>query len=314
MDLETQVRVELARKVAASRLSIRRTARRLAFDEIEVARPVIEESCALTQSDLIDVIQQTSQDHLLAVTKRTDIGEKVSSALVARGADNILVSLLENASAKISRETYDRVAERAMSNPVLHAPFVRRQRVPLDLLDLLNAIYAKVSSELRREIIGKFQGAAPAKVEEAIEASREHLSTAYGALPRDYQLAKEYVDDLREARPAASFGPGGYAARQQAHIVPDCLLPPGRRRLRSCGPPAGGARHGRPGHYVPCIRLQTHALRHALHAGRGGRRQRSQESELYGELYEKVPVVAAQRAIRFWKIRAKTSESNMVAA
>ena len=49
-DLETQVRIELAQKVAASRLAIRRTARRLAFDDIEVARPVLEKSTALTQS------------------------------------------------------------------------------------------------------------------------------------------------------------------------------------------------------------------------------------------------------------------------
>ncbi|MEQ1783831.1 MAG: response regulator, partial [Hyphomonadaceae bacterium] len=42
-----QVLIELARKVAISRLARRRTARRLAFDVIEVARPVIEGSCAL---------------------------------------------------------------------------------------------------------------------------------------------------------------------------------------------------------------------------------------------------------------------------
>jgi len=49
-DLETQVRVELARKVAASNVPVQRTARRLALDEIDVARPVPEKSKALTET------------------------------------------------------------------------------------------------------------------------------------------------------------------------------------------------------------------------------------------------------------------------
>ena len=95
-DLETQVRVELARKVAESNAPLNRTARRLAMDTIEVARPVIERSRALSETDILDVIQQKSQDHMLAVTKRPDIGEKVSSALVAKGEDRVVASLLEN--------------------------------------------------------------------------------------------------------------------------------------------------------------------------------------------------------------------------
>jgi len=112
-DLETQVRVELARKIARSRAPLGRTARRLAMDEIDVARPVIEESGALTESDILDVIQNKSQDHLLAVTKRPDIGEVVSSALVERGEDRVVVSLLENRTARIDRATFERVASRA---------------------------------------------------------------------------------------------------------------------------------------------------------------------------------------------------------
>ena len=123
-DLETQVRVELARKVAESNAPLNRTARRLAMDTIEVARPVIERSRALSETDILDVIQQKSQDHMLAVTKRPDIGEKVSSALVAKGEDRVVASLLENRTARMDRETYQAVATRAETSPVLHAPFV----------------------------------------------------------------------------------------------------------------------------------------------------------------------------------------------
>ena len=60
-DMEVQVRAELARKIANSQAPLGRTARRLALDEIEVARPVIERSTALTQKDSLDVIHQKGQ-------------------------------------------------------------------------------------------------------------------------------------------------------------------------------------------------------------------------------------------------------------
>ena len=113
-----------------------------------------------------EVIKVKSQDHMLAVTKRPDIGENVSSALVAKGEDRVVVSLLENRTAKIDRETYQRVAERAEVSPVLHAPFVRNAQVPLDLL---NNVYLKVEHDLRREIMRKFHGVSPAELEAALE-------------------------------------------------------------------------------------------------------------------------------------------------
>ena len=126
-DLETQVRIELARKVAVSNVPVQRTARRLAMDVIEVARPVLEHSKALSEADLIDVIKAKSQDHMMAVTKRPNIGENVSSALVAKGEDRVVASLLENRTARMNRETYERVAERAEVSPRPARP-VRAQR------------------------------------------------------------------------------------------------------------------------------------------------------------------------------------------
>lgn len=185
-DLETQVRIELSRKVAESSAPLRRTARRLAMDDIAVAAPVIEKSKSLTESDILEVIDKKSQDHMMAVTRRPDIGVKVSSALVEKGEDRVVVSLLQNNTALLDRQTYQRVAERAETSPVLHAPLVRNANVPLDML---NTVYLRVELDLRREIMRKFHGVSPAELEAALEASRNHLSSAYGALPALSSLA-----------------------------------------------------------------------------------------------------------------------------
>ena len=300
-DLETQVRIELSRKVSTSTAPLRLTARRLAMDDIAVAAPVLEKSKSLTETDILEIIDKKSQDHMLAVTKRPDIGEKVSSLLVQKGEDRVLVSLLQNSSARLDRETYQRVAERAETSAVLHAPFVRNANVPLDML---NNVYLRVELDLRREIMRKFHGVSPAELEAALEASRNHLSAAYGALPSDYAEAKDLVAKLDKAgslKPAVlvqllreerrtAFG---VAFAQLVDVEFDLAqrLVDGKD-LDALAMLCRGAGFDRALFVTICIMI----------AGAGGGIGKTQE---YGSIYEQVPVSAAQRALRFWKVRAK---------
>lgn len=302
-DLETQVRVELSRKVADSNGPLRRTARRLAMDDIEIARPVLERSRSLTETDILDVIEAKSQDHMLAVTKRPDIGEKVSSALVAKGEDRVVASLLQNNTARINRDTFEKVAERAETSEVLHASFVRNAHVPLDLL---NNVYLRVELDLRREIMRKFHGVSPAELEAALEASRNRLSSAYGALPEDYQTAKDQITALTKV---GSLRPPVLVqllreGKKTAFLVAfaqlvDVEFDLGQRLMTSKDLDAlamlcRGAGFDRGLFVTLCI----------LITGDGGGLSKTEE---YGQLYEQVPVSAAQRALRFWKVRAKGS-------
>ncbi len=308
-DLETLVRVELAKKVAVSNAPVQRTARRLAMDVIEVARPVIEGSHALSETDILDVIQQKSQDHMLAVTKRPDIGEKVSSALVAKGEDRVVASLLENRTARIDRQTFEAVADRAQTSPVLHAPFVRNQHVPLDLL---NNVYLKVEGGLRREIMRKFHGVSPAELEAALEASRNHLSSAYGALPDDYQAAKDRVEALDKRgglKPPVLVQLLRENRRTDFYVafarLVDIEFDLTRRLVDAKDIDAlamlcRGAGFDR-GLFVTIMLLL---------ADEGGGLSKTEE---YGKLYEQVPVAAAQRALRFWKVRAKSTAAAQAA-
>lgn len=304
-DLEAQVRIELSRKVADSNGPLRRIARRLSMDDIAVAGPVLERSRSLTETDLIEVIEAKSQDHMMAVTKRPDIGERVSSVLVEKGEDRVLVSLLQNDKAKMDRQTYERVAERVEANPVLHAPFVRSAHVPLDLL---NSVYLRVEHDLRREIMRKFHGVSPAELEAALEASRTRLSSAYGALPADYEIARQHIAALEKA---GSLKPPVLVQllrenRRTAFLIAfaklvDVEFDLGRRLLETRDIDAlamlcRGSGFDRGLFVTICI----------LILGDSGGLSKTEE---YGKLYEQVPVSAAQRALRFWKVRAKSASA-----
>jgi uncharacterized protein (DUF2336 family) len=290
-DLETQVRIELSRKIADTVAPLRHTARRLAMDEIAVARPVLERSSALTDDDLVEVIDKKTQDHMLAVTKRED---------------HIVVSLLQNATAKIDHKTYARVAERAEASPVLHAPLVRNANVPLDIL---NKVYLRVELDLRREIMRKFHGVSPAELEAALEVSRTHLSAAYGALPLDYPHAREHITKLTQA---GTLNPAMLVQllREEHHTafliafaqLVDVDFELGQRLVEAQDLDAlailcRGAGFDRGLFVTICIMIGD---------GGGG----LSKTEEYGQIYELVPVAAAQRALRFWKVRAKNSSAH----
>lgn len=302
-DLSAEVRAELSRKISAAPIPFTRTARKLAMDDIEIARPVLEHSRALTQNDLLDVIARKSSDHMMAVTRRDDIGETVSSALVERGEDRVVVSLLENPTARISEATYERVAERAETSTMLQAPFVRRENVPLHLL---SDVYLKVEASLRREILSKYEGVLPSELEAAFERSRNRVSKAYGALPDDFDTARREVEGM------AQHG---------------TLLPPALISLLRQGPAKRTAfifafARLTDINYELVDRLVAGADLDALAMlcraagfdralfvtlamliiGKNAPMGRVKE---FGEIYNGVPLEAAQRAIRFWKVRAK---------
>lgn len=298
-DMETQVRIELSRKVAASGAPVARTARRLALDEIAVARPVIERSSALSSNDLLDVIALRGDDHMMAVTRRPDISEDVSSALVERGSDHVVASLLENRTARIDRQTFERVADRALTSPVLHAPFVRNKHAPLDLL---NSVYLKVEGQLRREIMTRFHGVSPAELEAALETSRQKLSSAYGALPEDFTTANDHITKLTDR---AALTPPALVqmlreGKRTAFIIAFAKLADVEfslaqrlvdgKDLDALAMLCKGAGFDRGLFVTICLMVAGDGF------GIG-------KAEQFGKLYEQVSQQAAQRAIRFWKVR-----------
>ena len=127
-DYSAQIRGQIAKLVAGSLSSFSHTAHRFALDDIEVARPILENSDGLSEATLLTVVGQKSQDHMMAVTRRRRISEAVSQALVERGDDAVVTSLLTNVKAEIGATAYDMVAKRAETSPELQAPLVRRVR------------------------------------------------------------------------------------------------------------------------------------------------------------------------------------------
>ena len=301
-DFSVEVRTEFAKLVAASTARFCHSAEQFALDEIAVAEPVLRHSHSLSEDLLLRVVNEKSQQHMMAVTQRSTVSTRVSHALVERGGDDVVSSLLGNDGADIAENTYDMVMERADTSPLLQAGLVRRKSVPLDLL---NALYLKTEAGLRREILAKFGEVQPAELEKAFERSRARITNRYRRMPEDMAAARTRLAALEAqhllAPPVlASLLREGSASRtafvlsfaRLADVEFDVVLQavdgPNLDALALLSRGAGFDR----GLFV------------TLAVGLDKSSSGLAKAEEFGALFESVPVQAAQRALRFWKVRA----------
>ena len=101
----------------------------LALDsEASVATPVLEFSPVLTDEDLKEVIRASPLTaQLTAISKRINVGEEVSHAIVGSGNVDAITALLKNGSAQIREETLDAIIDAAPGQVSWHEPLVHRR-------------------------------------------------------------------------------------------------------------------------------------------------------------------------------------------
>jgi uncharacterized protein (DUF2336 family) len=95
--------------------------------EATVAAPVLEFSPVLTDEDLQAIIQASPMTgQLAAISRRINVGEEVSNAIVGSGNVDAITALLKNSSAQIREETLDAIIDAAPRQNVWHEPLVHR--------------------------------------------------------------------------------------------------------------------------------------------------------------------------------------------
>ena len=298
-DLEVSARAELSKRVADAKQAPSALAKQLALDEISVAEPILRRSNALTEEDLIEVAQTRGNDHLMAVSKRENVSEAVSDVLVERGDDKVLSSLLSNNSAQISRESYETAVDRSQNNKELQTKLVRRKSMPLDLL---NEMYFAVEQRLRNEILTRNDSVPPAALEAALKKARLKVAQDYGALPKDYEDSQRLIKQhkLRNSLNAPVLVQLLRDKKQTAFLIAFADMTgldfDTARNLCEKGDMDGLAMACRAADFDRAL-FVTLAV---LLCGKDRAMGAAQE---FGGLYNDVPKEAAQRAMRFWRVR-----------
>lgn len=303
-EMQDSVLAELAERFADAEDAPIGLMRDLANHSFDIAGPVLRRSPALDDQTLIGVVNQQSQDHIKAVAERASVSEALSDAIVERGDDNALNALISNDGAKISRASMETAVDRARRNEALHEGVVRRRDLPLDLL---NEMYFVVENKLREQILARNASVDPSTLDAALSKARQRLS-------------KSALDMSLEAKRAAQFIQAKKASGDLNGRLLVNLLRENRRAHFICGlAEITGLTHDTVFDIVERADIDGLAMicRAAnverplfvtlavLIAGGDDAMHRAEE---YGKMYNSVPVEAAQRAMRFFKVRKAAEE------
>jgi len=186
--------------------------RRLAFDtEIVVAGPVLEHSPVLTDSDLLEIIEQGSaKGRLNYISRRQGVSETLSEAIAATGNEEAVALLLGNPSAQIREETLDAIIDQAATMESWHAPLVSRPKLSgaaaLRLAHFVAANLIEVLAE-RRDLAPDVLDEVKRVVDQRIDAGEDGFAEAAadgGEAPEDTSTPLEIA--YAEARKMLEAG------------------------------------------------------------------------------------------------------------
>lgn len=150
-DIEVLVRETLSQSLKEVPDVSSDVARVLAEDENDsVAMPILEFSKALTEEDLLEIIEVCKPTRHVAVARRENVTEKVSDAIVEKGHEDAVVALVSNDGAEIGEQTYGKVMDKFADNERIHEPLVKREKLPLTIAERL---VATVSASLQEYLV-----------------------------------------------------------------------------------------------------------------------------------------------------------------
>jgi len=193
--IEVEARAKLAHYIAAKPNAPAALARTLAFDDaIAVAGPVLVQSTAIGEDDLVATAQTKSQDHLYAIAQRRALSECITDVLIDRGERRVVHTVAQNPGARISDTGYTTLVARAEDDEELaHHVGMRRDIPRHHFLRLLNAASVSVRAKLEAA-----NPQAAHAIKDAVVEITEEINIAMRNSSPDHIQAKGRVKRLAE--------------------------------------------------------------------------------------------------------------------
>jgi uncharacterized protein (DUF2336 family) len=191
---EIDIRRQLAEFLKSAPGLNRDLARRLAEDTIEVARPILAESLALTDADLLAIISERSIEHARAIAGRRHLSAALTGALIRTDDEIVVLRVAANDNAEISAAGFNRMLDRFVDHSEIVGSIVQRRVLPLSLVERLTSI---VSGRVLEKLIAKYE-LAPLRVSHLIEHGRENLLLTSFAPGQKAEEMRDLIERLHE--------------------------------------------------------------------------------------------------------------------
>ncbi|SDS87927.1 DUF2336 domain-containing protein [Bradyrhizobium canariense] len=217
-EIEVVARTELAKRLARFDRAPVNIIHKLAFDDsIEVAGPVLQESERLEAYALVANACTKGQTHMLAISKRKSIEERVTDVLVTRGNKEVVNSVANNSGARFSESGFLHMIQRAEGDSILAEKLGLREDIPRHIFQQL---IAKASDDVKKRL----QQERPAMVDHiqsSVSDVTGALQSKFGPVSRGYFVAKRLVATQHREGNLNENSISGYA---QAHRLEEVTI------------------------------------------------------------------------------------------
>ncbi|MBN9581294.1 MAG: DUF2336 domain-containing protein [Afipia sp.] len=190
-----EIRADLAVRLAALVNAPPTLVKQFAHDgEIRIAGPILSLSPLLDDPTLIDIASRRGQEHLAAISDRSQLSTPLTDVIVRRGDRDVVRSVAANAGARFSDTGYSGLVRRAVDDGMLAVAVGRRDDVPAPVLKRLLAESVDV---VRRRL---FEGATPAQKATINQAMLELSGAPKARLGRrDFTAAQRTIIAMKRA-------------------------------------------------------------------------------------------------------------------
>lgn len=149
-DVELQVREDLSQSLKECSFLPQDIVQKIIYDVSKVAVPFLKYLDAISDSDLIKILQTKDEAKQCAVAQRKTVSPIVCASLVNEGGEKPVALLASNYGAQISEKTYETMFEKFKQSTSVQIPLLVRPQVPLSIIEKL---ITKVSDELKKTLL-----------------------------------------------------------------------------------------------------------------------------------------------------------------
>lgn len=281
--------------------------RQLAFhEEAAVATPILAKSERLSERDLIEIASTRGQQHLLAISGRSNLNEALTEVLLARGDSGVSHALAGNTGARFSNAGYATLAQSAERDDSLAEKLGRRRDIPFNIL---RELLSKATEAVRSRLLAAAPPALREMINAAIQSIAEQIDMT-APRPIDYTEAENAVLALNRAGDLTDSAVNRFAIDRNFKNVTAALSLLASVKIDAVEPLLSNPRPD--GLIVTCraARLSWSTTLMILR-NRPKCPPISKEQLQQGhEVFEALSLSAAQRTIRFWSARSSAKKAD----
>jgi uncharacterized protein (DUF2336 family) len=297
--IESRALAELSDRLARIENAPLDVVRSLArHEEIAVAGPVLAESSRLTTSDLVEIARIRGQDHLLAISGRDELEDRLTDVLLMRGNSDVMHKVATNGGSQISAVGFAALVRASENDERLAEATGIRGDLPVTLL---RELMSRAAESVREKLLAQ----APVHVRREISAVLAEITTRMdeeATRPRDFTKAQKFVELMHSNGELDEATLIGFATGRKYEETVAALAALSETTIDIVKPLMKSARFE--GLLVPCraAHLRWPAVRAVLECrimpalGKEALAQAEVE-------YNKLTAPSAQRLLRFWKVR-----------